>query len=104
MIRVVMVVRQEGIDSEELAALDDNQLKELGVKRMGDRTKVSCITSPHTTPDHTEVLLASESTSNPRAQSLHSSLLRLRPESCTSPEQSLKSNRNGLLTQPHDNP
>ena len=32
--------RQEGIDSEALAALDDAQLKELGVKRMGDRTKV----------------------------------------------------------------
>ena len=31
---------QEGIDSEALAALDDSQLKELGVKRMGDRTKV----------------------------------------------------------------
>lgn len=31
---------QEGIDSEALAALDDVQLKELGVKRMGDRTKV----------------------------------------------------------------
>jgi len=33
---------QEGIDSEALAALDDSQLKELGVKRMGDRTKVAC--------------------------------------------------------------
>jgi len=33
---------QEGIDSEALAALDDSQLKELGVKRMGDRTKVTC--------------------------------------------------------------
>lgn len=33
---------QEGIDSEALAALDDAQLKELGVKRMGDRTKVTC--------------------------------------------------------------
>ena len=31
---------QEGIDSEALAALDDAQLKELGIKRMGDRTKV----------------------------------------------------------------
>ena len=31
---------QEGIDSEALAALDDAQLKELGVKRMGDRTKL----------------------------------------------------------------
>lgn len=33
---------QEGIDSEALAALGNEELKELGVLRMGDRAKVYC--------------------------------------------------------------
>ena len=37
---IISTFREEGIDSEALAALDDSQLKELGVKRMGDRTKL----------------------------------------------------------------
>eukprot|EP00291_Cryptomonas_curvata_P024174 CAMPEP_0172170434 /NCGR_PEP_ID=MMETSP1050-20130122/11261_1 /TAXON_ID=233186 /ORGANISM="Cryptomonas curvata, Strain CCAP979/52" /LENGTH=227 /DNA_ID=CAMNT_0012841607 /DNA_START=101 /DNA_END=781 /DNA_ORIENTATION=+ len=36
----IKTFRDEGIDSEALTGLDDAQLKELGVNRMGDRTKL----------------------------------------------------------------
>jgi hypothetical protein len=36
----IAVFREEGIDSEALASLDESQLMLLGVRRMGDRTKV----------------------------------------------------------------
>eukprot|EP00960_Hanusia_phi_P076249 768536-Hanusia_phi.AAC.9 len=37
---LIEVFEEEGIDSEALAALNEAQLKQLGVTRMGDRTKV----------------------------------------------------------------
>ena len=37
---VIRKFQEEGIDSHALASLDDAQLKELGVKRMGDRAKL----------------------------------------------------------------
>jgi hypothetical protein len=39
----ISLFREEGIDSEALASLDESQLMILGVKRMGDRTKVQPI-------------------------------------------------------------
>ncbi|KAJ1471242.1 hypothetical protein T484DRAFT_1844919 [Baffinella frigidus] len=37
---LIPTFRDEGVDSVALAGLEDGQLKELGVKRMGDRTKL----------------------------------------------------------------
>lgn len=39
----ISIFREEGIDSEALSCLTDDQLVQLGVKRMGDRTKVACL-------------------------------------------------------------
>eukprot|EP00281_Chroomonas_sp_CCMP1168_P014884 CAMPEP_0206212920 /NCGR_PEP_ID=MMETSP0047_2-20121206/840_1 /ASSEMBLY_ACC=CAM_ASM_000192 /TAXON_ID=195065 /ORGANISM="Chroomonas mesostigmatica_cf, Strain CCMP1168" /LENGTH=144 /DNA_ID=CAMNT_0053635023 /DNA_START=147 /DNA_END=578 /DNA_ORIENTATION=+ len=36
----IATFREEGIDSEALVCLEDQQLQMLGVKRMGDRTKL----------------------------------------------------------------
>jgi hypothetical protein len=43
----IAIFREEGIDSEALASLDESQLMILGVKRMGDRTKVERIPLLH---------------------------------------------------------